>query len=171
MAPIPPCTILPSSSAESPHGVQVLQTWDHLQDKLRVRSWKAGSVWRREQGGCAFPAPWLAPLLALLEGVKLPRSGSVGGTGIGLAKASCPAGLLLQLLFCEGRKVQRNWFAMGKYRRFPVTRWQMVRERKIKLCRRGENRKQEREKERKGQSSGERLCGKGKWSQGASSCG
>lgn len=77
----------------------------------------------------------------------------------------------MQLLFCEGRKVQGNWFVMGKYRRFPVTRRQMVRERKIKLCRRGEKRKQEREKEGKGQSRGERFCGKGKWKLRVSSCG
>lgn len=76
----------------------------------------------------------------------------------------------MQLLLCTGRKVRRNWFVMGKCRRFPVTRWQMVRDRKIKLCSRGEKRKQEREKEGKEQSR-ERFCGKGKRSLGAFSCG
>lgn len=45
---------------------------------------------------------------------------------------------MLQLPFCKGRKVLRNLFVMGKYRWFPVARWQIVRERKIKLCGREE---------------------------------
>lgn len=48
----------------------------------------------------------------------------------------------MQLPFCKGRKVLRNLFVMGKYRPFPVARWQIVRERKIKLCGKEEKRKQ-----------------------------
>lgn len=73
-------------------------------------------------------------------------------TGIGLAKASCSSGLVLQLPFCKGRKVLGNLFVMGKYRVFSVARWQMVRERKIKLCRREEKRKQAERRRGKGKT-------------------
>lgn len=61
-------------------------------------------------------------------------------TGIGLAKASL-LGLVLQVPLCKGRRVLRNWLEMGKYRRVPAAGWQMLREGKIKLCRREGGRK------------------------------
>lgn len=74
----------------------------------------------------------------------------------------------MQLPLCEGRKVLRNLCVMGKYRLFPVARWQMVRERKVKLCRREEKRKRAERRRGDGKEEKRAQGGKGKWSQRAS---
>lgn len=60
--------------------------------------------------------------------------------------------------FCKGRKVLMNFFVMGKYGRFPVARRQIVRKRKIKLCRREESSKQA--ERRRGRGEAERAHGR-----------